>query len=420
MHQRLAAAAPTAHAPAALTAVRRRAAAPSVLFLGLMYAGNSTRFLNLRAHTQSDPRIRPRYRDVHGWIEGGVVERLPLLPNAVKGRARAICQASALAAAPRPDAIWSAVTEALTPHLWSQTGPLRRPMVIDLDCTFDQLEEMAPAYFNRPPRTGVRRALARLQERIVWRHTALFTPWSRWAADGLRHAGVDDRRIRILPPGIDLDQWRPRPEPRAGGSDLPRLLFVGADFNRKGGPALLSVIRHRFAGRCELDIVTRTPLEESPGIRVHRAEPNSPLLRGLYARADLFVLPTRAECFGIAAVEAMASGLPVIMADTGGARDIVAHGESGWLIPPGEQALAEALEQALAGRDRLAAIGRNGRRIAEARFDGRRNDATIVDLILDLVEAGRARTARRRSGAAGAHAGDGREASPAGEAAPAP
>ena len=68
--------------------------------------------------------------------------------------------------------------------------------------------------------------------------------------------------------------------------------------------------------------------------RVHRAEANSPLLRQLYADADLFVMPTRAEAFGIVTVEAMASGLPVIVGDVGGGRSIVDHGKTGWLIPP--------------------------------------------------------------------------------------
>ena len=178
----------------------RVAVAPRVLFLGLSYAGHETRFLNLQANTRNDPRIRPTYRWVTGWRENGAIERLPGLPNGIKGRMRAVLQAAPLATMPRPDVIWSAVSEVAAPYAWAQLGSLRRPHVQDLDCTFDQLEELAPVYFGRPPRRGLSLLLARLRERAVWRSVSLFTPWSRWAADALRRQGIESDRIRIIPP----------------------------------------------------------------------------------------------------------------------------------------------------------------------------------------------------------------------------
>jgi glycosyltransferase involved in cell wall biosynthesis len=233
---------------------------------------------------------------------------------------------------------------------------------------------------------------AQLIERALWRQVSLFTPWSHWAADSLRRRGISDDRIRILPPGVDLDIWRPRPELRRDSAGPLRLLFVGGDFQRKGGDLLLDVVRERFAARCEVDVVTRDPVEPSPGVRVHRAEPNSTPLRRLYAQADLFVMPTRAECFGIATVEALASGLPVIVGDVGGARDIVDEGQTGWLIEPTPEALAGALERALDQRDYLGAMGERARRTAEQRFDGRRNDRIVVDLLLEQEQVHRARS----------------------------
>lgn len=372
---------------------RARGDCPRVLFLGCTYAGHHTRFLNLVAHSRLDSRIRPRYHCVTGWSPGGSIERLRLLPAGLRGRARSVLEAAAFASFPRPDVIWSSVGDIIGPYLWSQAGRFRRPVVFDLDWTFEQQELLAPIYFDRPSRRGVLRALGLLRERVIWKQVTVFTAWSAWVADSLRRQGVDDSRIRVLPPGVDLEQWKPRPELRRAPDQRVRLLFVGGDFERKGGKVLLDVFRSRFAGRCDLDIVTRDEVMPSPGVRVHRAEPNSPLLRELVAQADLFVLPTRAECFGIATIEAMASGLPVIVGNVGGAPDIVDDGRTGWLIEPTAIGLARALEHAVTRRECLPAIGRQARAVAEQRFDGARNDVAVIDLL--LAEAGRAQRAAR-------------------------
>ncbi|MEO6044999.1 MAG: glycosyltransferase family 4 protein, partial [Tepidiformaceae bacterium] len=342
---------------------------PSVLFLGSTYAGHATRFANLRRHAQDDARIRASFRTISGWNERGLLERTPLVPAGLKGRARAVFEARPMVSLPRPDVIWTSGGEELAVYAPLQLGPWRRPVIFDLDATDAQLESMAPHYFHRPPKTGFRRKLSQLQERLIWSPVTLFTPWSNWAADGLRAEGIDDSRIRVAPPGISLDQWTPHHSTDTEGP--LRLLFVGGDFARKGGQMLFDVFRTFPTGELTLDIVTREQVGElPPGVRVHRAEPNSEALKALYARAELFVLPTLAECFGIATIEAMASALPVIMSDVGGARDIVEPGDTGWLIEPTPTALAAALRGAQAQRVQLSAMGARGRAVVEQRFDG--------------------------------------------------
>ena len=362
------------------------------LFIGVDYAGLRTRFENLIEHTKDDERIRPEYRWIRGWDASGHLERLPLLSRAAKGRLRATMDARVVAKIPRPDVVWSSATEVLAPYLWSFLGPLRRPLVLDLDCTLEQLEQMAPQYFGRPARQGARMRVSSLIERALWSRVTMFAPWSRWARDALLRSGVQKDRIHVLPPGVDLERWRPseRREPRS----RPRLLFVGGDWKRKGGDILLDVFRSAFAGRCELAVVTRDPVAPTPGVTVHRFEANSLGLIDLYRNADLFVLPTTAECFGLAAIEAMASGLPVIMSDVGGARDIVDHGSTGWLIRPTHDDLRVALERAIARPDDLVAMGRAARHEAEQRFDVRANDRKVVDL---MVEASSRRSLRAAS-----------------------
>jgi glycosyltransferase involved in cell wall biosynthesis len=370
---------------------------PKVLFFGSLYAGHRTRFLNLQAHTKHDPRIVPEYRSVSGWVEGGLVEKVTFLPAGLRGRIRATAQASVIAQLPRPDAIWTSVWEVSAPFIAAMRGPLRRPLVVDLDRTCDQLESMAEAYFGRKAKTGAALAIARLLEKTLWDQATLFTPWSNWAAEGLVRRGVDPAVIRVLPPGVDLKAWRPPVDKVTDMSRRLRLLFVGGDFERKGGDLLLEALGRGLGGLCDLDIVTHETVVSPPaGVRVHRANPNSPELRDLYARADLFVLPTKADCFGLASVEAMASGLPVIMGNVGGARDIVSDGKTGWLIEPNTEALVAAIQHALCIRERLPEMGRQARVEAEARFDGRRNDCMIVDLILEQIARFRSQSARNR------------------------
>jgi glycosyltransferase involved in cell wall biosynthesis len=360
---------------------------PRVLFAGCLYAGHRTRFLNLRANTEHDPRIEATYRIVTGWREGGLVERLGVLPASVRGRARALVDGACLASLPRPDVIWtSAGDELLAPYAWAQLGPLRRPIVMDMDATPALLERDAETWYRRPPKRGVGRRMLDLRLRVAYGTVGMFVAWSRWAAEGIEREGVEPERIRILPPGVDLAAWSftaRRPPVK------PRLLFVGADFERKGGLVLLEVLRSRLRDRVELDVVTLSDVEPEPGVRVHRAGPNSPELRRLFAEADLFVLPSRAECFGIAAIEAMASGLPVVMGEAGAAREIVEQGETGWVVRPEPEELACVLEAALAQPERLPSMGRRAREAAEQRFDGRRNDGRLVDLLLEVHSAWR-------------------------------
>jgi glycosyltransferase involved in cell wall biosynthesis len=160
---------------------------------------------------------------------------------------------------------------------------------------------------------------------------------------------------------------------------------VGGDFERKGGAELVDLVASRLSGRCELDVVTHAQFDAPPGIRIHRLGPNSSELRKLYRAADLFVLPTRADCFGHAAVEAMACGTPVMMTNVGGAADIVVPGETGWLLDS-PASLSAALDRALQSRERLQAMGEAARRRAELLFDGASNDRRLADLLVGLVQ----------------------------------
>jgi glycosyltransferase involved in cell wall biosynthesis len=89
-------------------------------------------------------------------------------------------------------------------------------------------------------------------------------------------------------------------------------------------------------------------------------------LAAAYASADVFVMPSTTETLGFVALEAMASGLPVVAADAGGVRDLVAHEETGFLFDPAESKGALEPIRRLLGSPALAAsVARSARAAAE-------------------------------------------------------
>lgn len=267
----------------------------------------------------------------------------------------------------------------------------RLPIVVSLDGTPMNLDSMASGYGGNADTPGAfGRWKSRWYRRLFLRAAAL-TTWNRWARDSLvRDYRIPEEKIAVIPPGVDLDAWSMVPGREAAGVPL-RILFVGGDFVRKGGRVLMEAFRGGLRGRCELDIVTG---EESPeavggeGVRVHRGlPPNSAELHRRFAEADLFVLPTLADCMPLAITEAMASGLAVVATDVGAISEQVAGCETGLLIPPGDpSALARAVSSLVDDPGRRRAFGIAGRRRAERLFDGERNYRALADLLKHCVD----------------------------------
>ncbi len=146
---------------------------------------------------------------------------------------------------------------------------------------------------------------------------------------------------------------------------------------RKGGPLLVDVFLKRFAdGDVELHLATAArDVPKHPDIFVHRnVTAYSTAWKELYANADVFAVPTYSEPFGIAFVEAMAAGLPVIGTDVCAGREITAVGETGYLIQRGNgRELGRYLEELLSREDLRKRLGDNGAERARRLFDAEKN-----------------------------------------------
>jgi glycosyltransferase involved in cell wall biosynthesis len=109
----------------------------------------------------------------------------------------------------------------------------------------------------------------------------------------------------------------------------------------------------------------------------------------LYALMDVFVLPSHRESFPRSPMEASAMGVPCVTADIQGCREVVEHGRNGLLVPSGDvQALADAILDLLADREKAQRMGEEGRRMALERFDER--------LVFEKVKAEYARLLREK------------------------
>lgn len=255
----------------------------------------------------------------------------------------------------------------------------RKPSVFSTDGTPANKRHMRQAYGLAPQPSLVERSKRQLY-RGVYGSAAGLVGWSNWVKGSfVEDYGYREADVAVIPPGVDLAAFAP------GNRDheLPRILFVGGDFERKGGALLLEVFRKRLQGKAELRLVTRGNVAEEPGVRVYRnVAPNSAELLELYATSDIFVIPTQADCFSLVIMEALASSLPVVATRVGGIPDIVVDGQTGHLLDSGDSAgLGDALEALVADPARRRAMGEAGRADAAARFDATVNARRLFEFV---------------------------------------
>lgn len=223
----------------------------------------------------------------------------------------------------------------------------------------------------------------------IFKAARLIISTSAWAARAIRddYPGCATETV-VMPNPVPLppasDAWI---ADRAARRTVPRVLFVGGDFPRKGGFDLLDVWgRGRLYERAALDIMTNWPLDPEtlpPGVTVHpgitaHTDPWHERWRG----ADVFVLPTRDEAFGIVFQEAAAAGLPAIGTRLNAVPEIVHDGETGLLVPPGDRpALGRALETLLDSPDVRRDMGTRGRARIQSTADPERYRRGLSDLL---------------------------------------
>ena len=207
----------------------------------------------------------------------------------------------------------------------------------------------------------------------------------------LNDFGVRTDAVRTVFAGANLD-LESLPPLRTAREGPPTILFVGKQWERKGGPLLLEAFRRvrRAVPDARLLVVGCTPaIAEAAGVEVlgpvAKHAPNGQnRLSTLYQSADVFCMPSRFEPFGVVFVEAMLHGLPCVGSDRCAIPEIIAHGETGWVVPGDDVTrLGDTLVAALARSDTLAPMRFRCRERALRLFTWER----VADRIVTTIEA---------------------------------
>ena len=309
-------------------------------------------------------------------------ETVPAAPAGPASRARFLL--SALQRAARAgDAVVYTRDLGLADFLLQRPLARRRRVVYESHGVTAVVSRELPALLGRPDLTPSDRKLHRLdrRERRVWRRAAACVTITQALADDLsaRHGPRDD--VVVAPDGA---RPVPAPEPPQGAAGAARAVagYAGHLYPWKGADVLVRALTHApgvagllvggHPGERDLERVTALVAELGLGDRVEITGlvPPGDVARRL-APATMLVLPNTATTISarytspLKLFEYLWLGRPIVASDLPSIREVLAHGESGWLVPPGDpRALGEALAR-LAGDAALrAALGAAARRLA--------------------------------------------------------
>lgn len=173
-----------------------------------------------------------------------------------------------------------------------------------------------------------------------------------------------------------------------------RFLFVGKQWERKGGPTVLRAFERlrRELPDAELTIAGPAKLSvDVPGVQVlgrvsREGSEGAGAMADLYRRATAFVMPSLYEPLGVAVLEAMAAGLPCIGSTGGALPELIEDGVTGLLVQPGdEDALLERMRELATGPDLCRALGDAG----ASRYRERFTWDAVADRMLEAISSRR-------------------------------
>lgn len=378
-------------------------------FLFHLGHGHYTQFLNFQECFPPEHASRPVWVPLLGEGAPDLLARLPLLPRSRRYARNQMWHArKALAGHESWDALFCA----------AEVTDFRQFMdryrcYLYTDLTPSLKRELAPWYDHQLHGNPLILAMKNYRRSRLYQACRGIFTMSEWAAQGFqRDYGIPRERLHVVLPGANLNRW-----PFVDRSSRPiragpvRILMVGGQFQLKGGDLMLRWAAETKLRNWEMDIVTwpsELPdwIQEQLGrpgpetrasgslaprvanVRVHCGmRANTPEIMKLYEDADIFCLPTQADGSSIASLEAMASGLPVLVGAVGGIPELIDEGRTGFLLKRGSwEDLTAKLERLIDDRDLRLCVGQRARRSCEDFYNVTRQLREIMDVIDSQAE----------------------------------
>jgi D-inositol-3-phosphate glycosyltransferase len=262
--------------------------------------------------------------------------------------------------------------------------------------TLAHLKQLANPQASEPP------FRLEMEQRLIWQADRIIASTAEERAQMIRHCGATVEQVEIIPCGVDLKLFVPHDRQQAREQlwlDLhrPVLLFAGRLDPFKGPDLLLRaaammkedaqvvIVGGKLTGDKELQqlraLAGRLNIQQRVRFLGARPQQELPLL---YSAADITVVPSYHESFGMVAVESLACGTPVVATRAGGLTTVVRHGETGFLVPRCPGFFAERLDTLLRQPDRLAKMRAAARR-SVLQFSWESVASKVSDLYDELV-----------------------------------
>ncbi len=349
--------------------------------------GNTTYRKNLEFFASAIPDIKPIFlpislvaHDIWALIPG-IRSNLALVASARAG--------SALHAVHGQQKVDAALIHSQSIGLFSLKFMRSVPTIISTDATpanFDTLNEG----YGQQARARFIESVKEAWTRFSFRSARVLLAWSDWVkASFINDYGVAPEKVETIPPGLSTELWRPEPTQKKNDG-IVRILFTSGDFQRKGGDILVRWIKTtRHQKNVEIHMASKEPIDNIPGVVPHYGlTPNSAGLVQLAQGCDLFALPTRADTWGWAVVEAQAVGLPVVSTRVGAVPELIEDGVTGFIADPNDQTgIFERLDKLVEDAELRQQMGRAARERVIKYFDGRKNAIRLFELMKRIASS---------------------------------
>ncbi len=347
--------------------------------------GHITHTKNLQANVPKDASIVPHWALV-AWETRGLAAKIPVFKSnwTVRAGWRARNAIGAMTRETKLDALFF---HTQVPAILATNWIRKIPSVVSLDATPMQYDELGEFYQHEQGAAWLEKYKWQMN-RNCFRAAKHLVAWAQWTKDGLvRDYEVPAEQVTVIPPGVNVREWM-RPEPRARHDGAVKILFVGGDLKRKGGLDLLNAFRAlRREHNIELHLATREQLPPEPGLFVYNnLQPNSAPLKQLYFDSDIFCLPTYGDCLPMVLSEAGATGLPSVSTQVAGIPEIIADGETGFVVPRGDvPALTAALKRLIENPEMRLQFGASAVARVTKNFDAEKNAFRLFDLLKSIA-----------------------------------